>query len=131
MASMLRYVAKWWNESRQWKQEHVATFAAACVRNSDGTTVLQRRLIASIAEVMPEVSFERELEADGVVRFAAQVPNTKFRLYVYPNEAGFMDTSKKRPVYGTDWRPFEEWDFRTPDELISAVTKHLTKLRAG
>jgi hypothetical protein len=128
---MFGRIKQWWRAERTWRREHIEAFAEATVCDTEGVTNFQRRLMASAESAVPAISFRREQSKEGGVGlyFVADVPGTAMQLYVYPNEAGFGN-APKRGLFADGVRPYEEWSFRTPDELIQAIVDELRKPHA-
>lgn len=118
---MIARLVLWWKNLRQWRQDHKAAFAAMSTSGADGVTVFQAHCLETISEVVPRVSFERiKPESGDALYLVAPIPNSDSRLFIYNTEAGIHGP-------GGDWR-FEEWDFRTPTELIEAVVQAIREL---
>src|SRR5438552_633386 len=120
-------IRRWWRESREWRRTHDQTFAEVAVADADGITAFQRRIMSAVEPTIRSDSFMRAVMSDGTPYLVANIPGTSSQLFVYPREAGI---STKDACRGEKWTPYEEWDFRTPDELISAVVSDLRKEHA-
>jgi hypothetical protein len=117
---MIERLANWWRNQKEWRRTHLDAFARVGIPEPDGVTPFQRQLMAAVGELIPSSSFQSKIKGDETY-FVADVPNTKMRLFVYSNEAGLGIPTNQDAF--SDWRTFEEWDYRTPDELIAAVVE--------
>ena len=116
---MLGRIADWWRAQKEWRRTHLRTFAEVAVVDSEGVTVFQRRLMDAIDHLIPRSAFRRE-SWGAEPYFVADVPGTNKKLFVYSTEAQFA--LSKTSINADRW-PFEEWDYRTPDDLIAAVVE--------
>jgi hypothetical protein len=122
MARVISRLIAAWNARGQWRREHGEAFARAAERDHDGITQFQRDLLAAVVHLLPPRSFRTELHQDGTKYMVARLPAADAELFVYANEAGIHGAALHRV--------FEEWDFRTPSELIAAVRSSLEAKRA-
>ena len=122
---MLGRIREWWGAQRQWRRRHVQAFAEVASSDPEGVTVFQRRLISAVGPWIASDSFKRVPTTDGTVYFVADVPGTSMQLYVYRNEAGLADSAKGGRL-PDGWKPYEEWDFLTPNDLVNAVIRDLS-----
>ena len=124
---MFGRIANWWREQKEWRQVHERAFGSVGIPDADGVTSFQRQLMAAVADVMPPSTFQRATMQGspfaGETYFVADIPGTKMQLFVYPREAGISNPPKTGILSATKWGPYEEWDYRTPDELIAAVVE--------
>jgi hypothetical protein len=109
-------VLAWVRRQREWRRDHIAAFAAAINAQPDGLTAFQHNALASVARFVPPHEFKRvptkSKEPDYLV---APFGSRGSELYIYANEAHIFGTKPHR------W--FEEWDFRTPEELLQALVE--------
>lgn len=98
------------------EKTHVKAFAAASKKDSDGLTVFQRRALEAISPFVNRDDFRQVnmVNEDGLYLHASIV-DAKVELFFYPDGAQVSDEI-------TDSR-FEEWDYRTPSELLDAFSK--------
>ena len=109
-------VIAWFKKVRQWRRDHVAAFAAAVQREADGLTLFQVQVIAAVSRFVPAASFERSaLNKEPGVFLSAPLGSAGSELFVYPNEAAILGA---KPYA---W--FEEWDYRTPEDLLHALVE--------
>ena len=80
------------------------------------------QLLSAVEHIIPRASFEASYHADGTKMFTSLIAGTSDKLYIYDIEAGIFGSLK-------DLR-FEEWNYRTPEELIAAVVSALNALHA-
>jgi len=121
---MFGFIARWWQRGVEYRRAHNAAFAPFKEVDSDGITVFQRRMMSELSSVIPPDNFIRGSDSSKAVILEADVPGTKKRLYLYPAEAGIaLDTS--RPPSYSRYAPHEEWDYRTPEELMKAVIEEV------
>lgn len=107
---------QWFGRQRQLRREHIASFSAVTNIQSDGLTLFQHRALAAVANVVPSDRFERVSTASEPGAYLlGPLGKRGHELYIYPNEAAISFGSKPHAI-------FEEWDYRTPDDLIEALT---------
>lgn len=112
-------VLQGFGKQRQWRQEHIAAFAAVSSMQSDGLTIFQQRSLAALYGVVAPESFRRvAMDSEPGVYLQAPLGTKGHELYIYPNEASIFGAKPHA------W--FEEWDYRTPEDLISALVAECT-----
>ena len=89
-------------------------------REGNGLTTFQNKCLNAVSTYLPASSFERVTCKDNTVHLKAPIGNIGAQLFIYETEAGMHGASQDRC--------FEEWDFRTPTDLIAAVTTTLKAL---
>ena len=119
---MLERIVSWWQQRGAWRREHVEAFARVSVADAEGITQFQRRVIEAVAFAIPSGSFELKVHADGTNYLVAPLPKTSAQLFVYDTEAGIFG--------GGEEVHFEEWDYRTPEDLIGNVVAYVRKAHA-
>jgi len=119
MVVMLKGVLNFWKESRR-RRNHLNTFSGMDERDESGLTTFQAQCLTAVAGHLPRASFERVTHPDGTFCLVAPIDGVGTKLFIYEIEAGIHGPSH-------DW-PFEELDFRTPRELITAVVQAVNKL---
>jgi hypothetical protein len=119
---MLGRIVSWWQRHGAWRREHVDTFAQVSVADADGITPFQHRVVEAVAFAIPTNAFESKVHADGTTYLVASLPERTSQLFVYDTEAAILGD-------GGDAH-FEEWDYRTPDDLIRSVIAHVRKVHA-
>jgi hypothetical protein len=118
---MFRTISKWWRSGGEYRRAHNAAFAPFKQADADGVTALQRRMMSELSSIIPAASYLRAHHPDGTT-LEADIPGTKQRLHLFPAEAAIsLDTSKLGSY--AHYVPHEEWDYRTPEELINAVVR--------
>ena len=120
MAHMLGRVINWWRDSRQWRRDHILAFSQARKKSQDGLTLFQNKCLTAVATYVPQGSFERVTHPDGTLCLVAPLDTQGTRLFIYDVEAG---------IYGQsgDLR-YEEWDFRSPEDLISTIVRAVAEI---
>jgi hypothetical protein len=109
-------VITWFKKQRQWRRDHVAAFSAAMQRQADGLTLFQCQAISALSRLVPAASFQRSVMSKGHGEYLlAPIGHSGAELYVYPNEAAILGA---KPYA---W--FEEWDYRTPEDLLQALVE--------
>jgi hypothetical protein len=107
-------VLQWFAKERRWRQDHIAAFAVVTVMQPDGLTLFQKRSLSAVAESVPLEAFRRvPMDSEPGVYLIAPLGTTGHELFIYPNEACIFGAKPHA------W--FEEWDYQTPEELISAL----------
>lgn len=105
---------RWIADQRRWRQEHVAAFEAVSQLRPDGLTAFQHRALGAVARFVSADKFTRvPMDQEPGVYLLAPLGASGFELYIYPNEASVFG---RKPHA---W--FEEWDYKTPDELLAAL----------
>lgn len=106
----------WLRNERQWKRDHVAAFTAVAAKQMDGLTLFQHQALSVVAQFVETERFKRIVMKDEEGEYlVAPLGSHGAELYIYPNEAGIFGT---RPHV---W--FEEWDYRTPSDLLHALVE--------
>ena len=109
-------VVAWFRRQRQWHRDHIAAFSAVTQRQSDGLTAFQHQALASVARSVTAEHFKRvTMDEHSGEYLVAALGNRGAKLYIYPNEAAIFGTKPH------SW--FEEWDYRTPADLVEALAK--------
>ncbi len=106
----------WLRRERQWRREHIAAFSAAGQRQVDGLTLFQHQAIFRVAPFTRADCFKRiTMDDHSGVYLVASLGTRGAELYIYPNEAAIFGAKPH------SW--FEEWDYRTPADLLEALAK--------
>jgi hypothetical protein len=108
---MLKRLRSWFREQRTWHTEHEATWAPVKQVGSDRLTAFQRECKAALVEALPNLVFETNGEKE--LYLVAELPNRSAKVYVYEDGANIHEA-------GNDFIA-EEWDYKTPHELITAI----------
>jgi len=107
----------WFRRQRQQSQAHIDAFSAARQLEPDGLTRLQHMALSAVAQYVAPGHFSRVAMRKGSgVYLVARVGGSGSEIYIYPNEASIVG---QKP----DGCFFEEWDYRTPEELAAALAK--------
>jgi hypothetical protein len=106
----------WIERERQWRRDHIAAFAAVTRRTDDGLTLFQQQVTAAVGPFVVVENFRRiRMEKEGGEYLVAPVGTKGAELFIWPNEAAIFGA---KPYI---W--FEEWDYRTPSDLLQALVK--------
>lgn len=107
----------WIQRRRNWHREHIAAFSAATQLESDGLSRFQHDALFALAEfVAPDLFGRVAMTKERGAYLVAELGESGAELYVYPNGASILGQEP-------DLR-FEEWDYRTPEDLLAAVVQH-------
>ncbi len=117
MKALFRLVSNW-QDSRRWRRDHIASFTKASNLDSEGVTVFQRQLLDAVDRIIPGTSYELAAHQDGSKHFVTSIPGADAKLFIYETEAEILGGPREHR--------FEEWDFRTSDDLIGEVIRSLT-----
>ena len=88
--------------------------------DGNGLRTFQNQYLNVVSIYLPASSFERITSKDNTVYLKAPIGNSGAQLFIYETEAGMHGPSLDRL--------FEQWDFRTPADLITEVTTTLKAL---
>jgi hypothetical protein len=106
----------WLQQQGQWRRDHIAAFSVATQLETDGLTRLQHDTLSAVAHIIAPKQFKRVAMDKGVGTYlVAPLGSSGAELYIYPNEAEIFG---RKPHA---W--FEEWDYRTPEDLVAAVVR--------
>ena len=107
-------IRAWFERQRQWRREHIAAFAAVADKHDDGLTAFQHNAISALATLVEANSYLRRVMPDDLGEcLIAPLGNNGAVLWIYVTDAGIFG------VKPHSW--FEEWDYRTPDDLLKAL----------
>ena len=106
----------WFRKERRWRRDHIAAFLAVSHKHSDGLTIFQHEAMSAVASFVPPENFKRLAMKDGSSEYLVAPLGAKGAdLLIYENEAAIFGA---KPYA---W--FEEWDYRTPAELLEELSK--------
>lgn len=106
----------WIRRERRWRREHIDAFSSATLKNSDGLTLFQHQALTAVAQFVRSDAFKSVAMAEeSGLCLIAPIGVSGAELYIYPNEAAIFGVKPHA------W--FEEWDYRTPTELLAALVK--------
>lgn len=103
-------------ERKAWRRDHIASFNEAMRVDRTGLTSFQLRCVARLVGYVAPQEFIRDFGVNGH-SLSAVVRGSEAELTIFDSEATIHGG-------GHDIR-FEEWDFRTSEDLISAVEQAL------
>ena len=113
----------WFRKEREWRRDHIAAFSFVTVKEADGLTRFQHQAIAAVAPFVSAEHFKRVSMDKGDGEYlVAPIGTNGSELYIYPNEASIFGAKPNA------W--FEEWDYRTPDQLLQALVQECAKRAA-
>lgn len=106
----------WFQQQGQWRRDHIAAFSIATQLEADGLTRLQHDALSAVARFVAPALFKHvAMDKGGGTYLVAALGSSGAELYIYPNEAAIFG---RKPHA---W--FEEWDYRTPEDLLAAVVR--------
>jgi hypothetical protein len=109
-------VIAWFQRERQWRRDHIAAFSAVTCRQADGLTFFQHQALSAVSRFVPSTSFKRIAMDKGEGEYLlAPLGRSGAELYIYPNDAAIFG------VKPYAW--FEEWDYRTTEDLFQALVQ--------
>jgi hypothetical protein len=103
----------WWKRERTWRQEHIAAFAQVGEVQPDGLTRFQQMCLDAISPYVPTDSFQRVHSKHVGTHLVAPIGSLGVKIFIYDTEAGLWGPKTDRPL--------EEWDYKLPHDLISAL----------
>ena len=110
---------QWIERRRRWRREHIAAFNEVSRIQPDGLTLFQHQAQRAISGLVPAEHFTRvAMNNEPGVYLKAPLGSGGFELYLYTNDAGIFGCKPHA------W--FEEWDYRTPTELLEALVSECT-----
>jgi len=110
---MIDRAIAWCRNASERRRKHKQAFDAVATIDANGQTIFQTRCIYAVSTHISPSTYKR-VDHDAESFFlVAPVGSRGAEIWIYDVEAGIFGG-------GLDLR-FEEWDFRTPDDLISAV----------
>ena len=114
---MFSRITRWLKEQRAWHTEHEAAWKPLIAVGADRLTPFQHKCQAAFLKAIPSLGFEQGGEKERYL--VAALPGTASKVYIYENGSNIHEA-------GRDFIA-EEWDFKTPDELIQAVVTEATR----
>jgi hypothetical protein len=109
---MFERFRKWFTQHRAWRSEHEAAWAPVKLKGPDQLTSFQHQCSEALAGAVPGLTFERKT-GQKELYLVADLPKTKAQVFVYEDGSNIHEA-------GRDFVA-EEWDFKTPADLIAAV----------
>ncbi len=104
-------IFNWFKKRREWTKDHKQAWLGLAAVDANGVTEFQKLLLAYLELVFPELEFSREGKSEAY--FVATIPNSKIKVFVFPDGAQVI---KEKHLLRA-----EEWDYRTPAEMIDAL----------
>ena len=115
---MFARIRQWFRDQRAWSAAHRAAWDPTAKKGEDGLSAFQRQCSEALRIAVPALMFEKH-QGTSELYLVADLPNTKAKVYVYLDGSNIHET-------GNDFIA-EEWDFKTPEELIQAVVEEARK----
>jgi len=115
---MLHRLSNWLQAQRAWKNDHVRTWHGLTSLDENGVSQFQRNCLLAI-ESLP-LSLEFKQMGTSEAYFVSLIPNTNIEIFLYIDGAQVVGDHN---IFRA-----EEWDFRTPDDLIQALTTTVSGL---
>lgn len=115
---MFRRICGWLRQQRVWRKEHEAAWAPVTSRSTDKLTTFQHQCAQALKSAIPDLMFE-VVKGEKELYLLADLPNTKAKVYVYENGSNIHEARHDFIA--------EEWDFKSPSELIDAVVVEAKK----
>jgi hypothetical protein len=101
-------IVAWFGRRREWRRDHLASFAIASEILPDSLTLFQHECLSTLKRALPAAIFIQTGPEDGSTGKWLEAPfcSDGAKLCIYQNEA--MIFGGRKNVW------FEEWDYRTP-----------------
>ncbi len=116
---MFSRVFDWFRRRRAWTEDHKQAWLGMTEAGVDGVTELQKMLSTYLQLTYPELEFAK---VDGSeAYFVSTIPNSKIKVYLFPD--GIQIVNRAHLLRA------EEWDYRTPGDMIDAMDKVLRSYR--
>jgi hypothetical protein len=121
---MLRNLLTWNRRRRKWNTEHESAWRGVSVHSGeDRLSPFQRDCEGALESALSGIGcqlVERVVEMPaGNEYIAAKVASTDVRAWIHDDTAGFDAPAGSRR--------FEEWDYRTPADLITDFCEHVVR----
>jgi hypothetical protein len=114
---MFSRFTQWLKEQRRWHKDHETAWAPVIAVGADGLTPFQHKCQAAFVKAIPGLAFEQGGEKERYL--VAGLPGTASKVYIYENGSNIHEPKHDFIA--------EEWDFKTPDELIQAVVSEAAR----
>jgi len=114
---MIRRFFDWLSERKTWKSDHMRTWKGFTEADSEGITKFQTKAISDIESQGVQLQFQRMGQSEAY--FVATIQGTEIEVFIYSNGAQVMGNQNLLRA--------EEWDYRTPEDLIQALVSVVCK----
>jgi hypothetical protein len=108
---MFGWISGWFRRQREWHADHKRAWAGQTEVDASGTSQFQRTVLAHLETAAPVLVFNKEGGQEAF--FVAPIPNSNINVFVFPD--GIQVLGKKFLMRS------EEWDHRTPGEMIDEL----------
>lgn len=108
---MLRWISAWFRKQQKWRDDHKREWAGLTGIGPSGVSLFQKKVLGRLEINAPTLVFR--LEGKQEQYFVANVSDSGFKVFVFPDG---IQVFEKRFLMRE-----EEWDRRTPDEMIEIL----------
>jgi len=108
---MLNRVLDWFMKRRRWTADHKREWLGFTEPDASGVTPLQKMVLSHLEIAAPDLEFVREGISEAY--FIATIPDSKINVFVLSDGVQII---KNRHLLRA-----EEWDYRTPAEMIEEL----------
>lgn len=115
---MFARIRKWFREQRAWHAAHKTAWALVTRLEADELTPFQHECTEALLKAIPGLKFDKN-KGEKESYLVADLPSANAKVYVYLNGSNIHEKGKDFIA--------EEWDFKTPQELIKAVVNEARK----
>ena len=112
---MIGRVIGWIKGQRQWHKDHLSSWKGKTEPGKDGLSLFQNECLTQLESALSNnglVLTEIKVEGKGEKSIAGLLPRSGRRLWIYLDGAEIEDKKNKFRYF------YEEWGFRTPDDMI-------------
>lgn len=120
---MLTRLLQWNRQRRQWNRDHAAAWAGQNVPGASGLSLFQERCEAEVAALLQSRGLTlkgRVVKGDLERYLHAHLADTPWEVWIYTDQAQLSGP-------GNATVNLEQWDARTPDELIHTFLVHVSR----
>ncbi len=110
---MIRKLLQWINRRKEWHADHLKTWDGMSVLDPTGVSKFQSTALASLQGHGIQLPFKQVGSSEKYL--LASIPGSEIDVYLYVNGAQVVGEHNILVA--------EEWDFRTPDELIQELVR--------
>ena len=108
---MLNRVFDWFMKRREGTADHKREWLGLTEPDANGVTRFQRMVLSHLETATPDLEFVRKGISEAY--FIATIPDSKINVFVFPDG---VQVVKNRHLLRA-----EEWDYRTPAEMIEEL----------
>lgn len=114
---MFQRFFQWFKDQKAWKADHIRTWSGMTALDSGGISKFQNAALSALENHGVQLPFQRMGEAEAY--FLATIPNTEIEVFIYSDGAHVSGDQNLLRA--------EEWDYRTPDDLIQDLISTVCK----